>query len=380
MRRNIIIVLLVLVLIVEIYFVFNFKTILIDTNQNSQPETNNQISEDLIDSSVDKNDLDFLPQAVVNIEERVFNVFVADTLQTRNFGLSNQNRILDGEGMLFVFEETDIHSFWMKDTKFNLDIIWINNDEIVEIADNLSAHTSPDLPPANYTPTQKANFVLEISGGLSNLYGFEVGGKVFINFNPSKIPSATNLNIPFAVQAPFANWGNPYQEACEEASVLMAVKYFEGAKTLSHELIDEEILKMVDYSKEAFGNYKDSDIAEIADLLEGFYGYTDYEIIRSGTLDDIKQAVAQGYPVIVPAAGQLLDNPYFKQPGPIYHTIVVTGYNDATEEFIANDPGTKRGEGIRFSYENIDTAWHDWTGNSNTILEGERNLLVIKGK
>src|SRR3989338_6436262 len=37
-----------------------------------------------------------------------------------------------------------------------------------------------------------------------------------------------NLDIPFTSQAPHLNWEQPYQDFCEEASVLMAVQYVRG--------------------------------------------------------------------------------------------------------------------------------------------------------
>ncbi|MFH1536678.1 MAG: hypothetical protein ABID45_01675, partial [Patescibacteria group bacterium] len=72
-----------------------------------------------------------------------------------------------------------------------------------------------------------------------------------------KIPSSINLDIPFQPQAPFANWDMPYQEGCEEASIILAVKYLEGIDYISADEMDNEILNMVDYQNINYGGHHD---------------------------------------------------------------------------------------------------------------------------
>jgi hypothetical protein len=79
--------------------------------------------------------------------------------------------------------------------------------------------------------------------------------------------------------------------------------------------------------------------------------------------------------VIVPAAGRLLGNPYFTAPGPIYHMLILRGYT-ASNQFISNDPGTKRGESYVYSVDTIMNAMHDWN-NGEEITEGAKRVLVV---
>ena len=75
--------------------------------------------------------------------------------------------------MLFLFPQKGIYAFWMKDMRFNLDIIWISDDKIVYIAKDNSFH---DLTPVN--PGIEADKVLEINADLADRYGFKVGDEV----------------------------------------------------------------------------------------------------------------------------------------------------------------------------------------------------------
>jgi hypothetical protein len=71
--------------------------------------------------------------------------------------------------------------------------------------------------------------------------------------------------------------------------------------------------------------------------------------------------LVSGKLVIIPAAGRLLGNPNFSGQGPIYHMLVVRGFDNKTGEFITNDPGTRKGEGYRYKYSVLINAIHDWS-------------------
>lgn len=100
---------------------------------------------------------------------------VAATTDTRAQGLSGREKLADTSGMLFLFPDTAIHPFWMKNTHFPLDIIWINNHKVVESV-TLPAETV-ELTPA-HTPTAKANAVLELTAGSTKIYGIKKGDNI----------------------------------------------------------------------------------------------------------------------------------------------------------------------------------------------------------
>lgn len=117
--------------------------------------------------------------AEVKIKDQSFKVELASTDSQRERGLSNRTELGTESGMLFVFPESAVHSFWMKDTLIPLDIIWINEGKIVEMA-TLDPQTDETIP--QYTPKNSAKYVLEINAGLISTYDFKVGDDVKISY------------------------------------------------------------------------------------------------------------------------------------------------------------------------------------------------------
>jgi uncharacterized membrane protein (UPF0127 family) len=116
----------------------------------------------------------------VIIGETKIKVEIADTLEEIRNGLSNRESLDDDRGMLFVFAEPGEPAFWMKDMKFPIDIIWIQNDRVVDIAPNLPVVAGEFL--STYTPREPANYVLEVNAGFAAEHRIEVGDKVDIRF------------------------------------------------------------------------------------------------------------------------------------------------------------------------------------------------------
>ncbi|MEA3273613.1 MAG: C39 family peptidase [Patescibacteria group bacterium] len=191
------------------------------------------------------------------------------------------------------------------------------------------------------------------------------------------LPLKINNPVPFIPQAPFANWDHLHGEACEEAAIIIAHYYLLGEKKLSKQEGEAEILKMVAYQQKNYGAHTDLDAQKIITLAQEFYG-DKYQLVQNYLLEDLKKYLAQGSIIIVPVAGRVLANPYFKQPGPLYHALVITGYDEKKQRFITNDPGTKRGEGFQYSYKNLLESIHDFPGKKERILEGEKVIILVQ--
>lgn len=190
------------------------------------------------------------------------------------------------------------------------------------------------------------------------------------------LPASVNLAVPFTSQAPHGVWAMPYKEACEEASLYMAHQYFEGsfAGTIDADMADRDLVEMVAFEVDLFGYFEDTTVEQTALIAEMLYGYQT-EILENPTAEQLKEQLAAGRPVIVPAAGRMLGNPYFTAPGPLYHMLILRGYT-ASNQFITNDPGTKRGESYVYSVDTIMNAMHDWN-NGEEITEGAKRVLVV---
>jgi len=187
------------------------------------------------------------------------------------------------------------------------------------------------------------------------------------------LPAEINLKVPFTPQAPHANWELPYGEACEEASALM-VHYFFEKKTFTKESADKEIKKLVDFQNKKYGFYKDSTADETARFIKDHWKYKKVRVIPA-SIDAIKQELAAGRPVIIPAAGRLLGNPNFRRPGPLYHMLVVKGYTK-DGKFITNDPGTRNGANYVYDQKVLMNAIHDWNGGD--VNKGKKVIIVVE--
>lgn len=185
------------------------------------------------------------------------------------------------------------------------------------------------------------------------------------------LPIELNLDMPFYTQAPFANWDYPWQEACEEASILLvANKYFNHNWTAAQ--FNDQILKMVDWQNRVFGDYWHTTMEQTARMLDEILGLKTV-VHKDPSLEDIKRILAKGHFIIIPLDGKALKNPYFKNGGPVYHVVPVKGYTKENG-IITHDVGTRRGEDYVYSWEIIDEAFHDY---AEPMSRGERVLLEV---
>ena len=100
---------------------------------------------------------------------------IADNEQKRSYGLMNREYMKPNSGMLFIWKDSQIRSFWMKNTHFNLDLFFLNNhSEIIEIYKNARAFDK-----TNIKSKEKVKYVLEMNAGEQN---FKIGNKLICNF------------------------------------------------------------------------------------------------------------------------------------------------------------------------------------------------------
>lgn len=92
-------------------------------------------------------------------------------------GLSGRTEI-GSDGMLFAFAFEQRPAFWMKDMLFDIDIIWINEDKVVDITRNVSKPKDYNAELTMYSPNQAVNYVLEVNAGDVDKMGISVGDTV----------------------------------------------------------------------------------------------------------------------------------------------------------------------------------------------------------
>ena len=108
-------------------------------------------------------------------------VEVARTQDELSRGLQMRKSLTDHQGMLFIFPQSGINDFWMKDTLIPLDIIWLDeNQTVIYIASNLPACLKD--PCLTYGPSRECRYVLEINGGHTEKLHIQIGDKAEFHF------------------------------------------------------------------------------------------------------------------------------------------------------------------------------------------------------
>jgi uncharacterized membrane protein (UPF0127 family) len=115
-------------------------------------------------------ELTFLKKGSKKVLHKI-GIEVSDEDRERAQGLMYRSQMGDNEGMIFIFPISEPQSFWMKNTKIPLDIIYVNEkNEIVKIYKMTKPFNTTSLPSG-----KNAMYVVEINGGLSDKLGISEG-------------------------------------------------------------------------------------------------------------------------------------------------------------------------------------------------------------
>lgn len=99
-------------------------------------------------------------------------VIVANTEPLRELGLGNRDSLPQDTGMLFTFDQPGFYNFWMKDMKFPIDIIWLNeNLQVIRVEKDIS----PETYPKTFGPSSKSIFVLEVNAKIAEKNNYKEG-------------------------------------------------------------------------------------------------------------------------------------------------------------------------------------------------------------
>lgn len=113
------------------------------------------------------------------VANKTLDVYVADTADKQYHGLAGFESLPDEEGMLFVFNSAAPRSFWMKDMRMPIDIIWIKEGKVTGIVENIPVeHGVTDNHLRLYKSNGDADQVLEVRAGWAREYGISVGNEV----------------------------------------------------------------------------------------------------------------------------------------------------------------------------------------------------------
>lgn len=104
--------------------------------------------------------VEMLPMQTIQVGVKKIDVEIADELHERRLGLMHRTSMDINHGMLFVYEQSEVRSFWMKNTHIPLSIAYIGADcTIVHIA-QMTPLTTKGVPSVH-----PAQFALEMNQG-----------------------------------------------------------------------------------------------------------------------------------------------------------------------------------------------------------------------
>ncbi|WP_411895896.1 DUF192 domain-containing protein [Winogradskyella sp. A2] len=137
--------------------------------------------EDKVSITKDKVEVLFKKEGTLNLKKAIsdsiiksIDIEIADNEYETQTGLMYRTELGINQGMLFIFPDVSLRSFYMKNTKIPLDIIYINDEKtIVSFQKNAKPLDETSLP-----SDAPAKYVLEINGGLSDQWKLEIGDKI----------------------------------------------------------------------------------------------------------------------------------------------------------------------------------------------------------
>ena len=107
-------------------------------------------------------------------------VETADTPEKTQQGLSDREKLCSDCGMLFIFDQPGIYPFWMRKMRFDIDIIWIAGDRVVDITYSAKVPPTEELeaPRTFYQSKELVNKVLEVNVGWAKKNNVVIGDLV----------------------------------------------------------------------------------------------------------------------------------------------------------------------------------------------------------
>lgn len=191
--------------------------------------------------------------------------------------------------------------------------------------------------------------------------------------SPKKV--SENLAVPFVSQAPLTVWDDTHKTLQEEALLFMVMQYYAGIPgVIDSAVADTALLAMIDAETVA-GLGENLMVSEFGIFAE-FYSSMKFTVVESPTIDQIKTYISSGTPILVPVATEKMNNEFYLNDAAPYHYVIIRGYDD--ENFITNDPGTRRGENYSYAQSIIMEAMGDWNGGD--LMNGAKRILILEKK
>ncbi len=140
---------------------------------------NNKGGSKRIEVKTEKTEPQFIKEGILtflneNDTIKSIDIEIADNNREKMQGMMYRSKMDYDKGMLFIFDFEEEQSFWMKNTKLSLDIMYVNSaNEIVSIYKHTQPYSETPIP-----SLKPAIYVVETAAGFVDEFGIEVGNKI----------------------------------------------------------------------------------------------------------------------------------------------------------------------------------------------------------
>ncbi|MEM5804806.1 MAG: DUF192 domain-containing protein [Candidatus Aenigmatarchaeota archaeon] len=112
---------------------------------------------------------------------------VAYTSEERERGLMHRSGLPEGSGMIFIFDKEGSYNFWMKNMRFPIDIIWVNQHCSVVFLTNGAPPCAAE-PCKLYSADEPVKYVIEVPAGYAGRHGISAGDEAAFAWNGFRCP------------------------------------------------------------------------------------------------------------------------------------------------------------------------------------------------
>lgn len=125
-------------------------------------------------------------EATITVGETELRVQLAIEPWQQTLGLGYRNGLEPGTGMLFLNETPSVQTYWMKGMRFCLDIVWIENGQVVGVAENACPDPAgtADVDRERYHSGEPVSAILEVPAGWMAEHGYGPGTSVDLSNVP----------------------------------------------------------------------------------------------------------------------------------------------------------------------------------------------------
>jgi len=191
---------------------------------------------------------------------------------------------------------------------------------------------------------------------------------------PIIIPQKYDIqNMQFFSQAPYWNWNQPYQDACEEASLLIWYYYIKWLNKNKSEY-NKDLLKMVQLEMDILWYFESTTIVEMKQIINTRDPNIKAKIIEHPSIRDIEKEISKNNAVIAPFYGKWINNPHYALWWPEYHFMVIKWYDKYN--FITHDVWTIKWANREYSKSLIMKNMHD--RNRINVQKWAPRILVLE--